>query len=113
MLKKISESFLSNEIRIESEIKDSEFIIKFTTNFNNPKISSHEVYTEDNKYIFKFVIKCPSLNDAVIAKLDYIKNITEFKLDSKIRDRVVKINEDNKCHVSVYFKLKILDIIED
>ena len=112
MLKKISESFLSNEIRIESEIKDSEFIIKFTTNFNDPGISIYEVYTEDSKYIFKFDIKCPSLNNAMIARLDYIKNIAEFKLDSKTRDRVVKINEDNKCHVSIYYKLKILDKTE-
>lgn len=112
-LKKISESFLSNSIEIKSEVKNNEFIIKFTTNFKDPKIVSHQVYTEDNKYIFKIDVKFPSLNDAIIAQLDHIKNITEFKLDKDMRDRVVKENENNKCHVSIYYKLRILNKIED
>ena len=112
LLKKISELFEDKDlIELNTEIINNEFIIKFITPFKNPKIKS-SVEAVGDFYIFIIIIKKENNEDE--KTITHKETITPgFILEKLIRDRSEKNNINEKCEVSIYFKLKNIEYAED
>ena len=112
LLKNIYESFEDKDlIKYDWEKANDEFIIKFTTDFKEPKIKST---VEEIGEFYTFIIKINNDANNIEKKIVHKEKITDdFILEKLSRDRTNKNNIDGKCEVSVYFKIKKINYDED
>ena len=112
LLKNIYESFEDKDlIKYDWEKANDEFIIKFTTDFKEPKIKST---VEEIGEFYIFIIKINNDANNIEKKIVHKEKITDdFILEKLSRDRTNKNNIDGKCEVSVYFKIKKINYDED
>ena len=90
-------------IKVNTSIDDTYFLIKFTTNFNQPKLLISYVYFEREFYIFKVQVNKPIENSNPIVFT--LKKKLKFKLKSYKRNKVQKEDIGNKCNVTICFEL--------
>ena len=112
LLKNISESFEDKDsIKYDWKKTKGEFIIKFKTDFEEPKIKST---VEEIGEFYIFIIKISNAANNIEKKIVHKeKIIDDFILEKLSRDRTDKNNIDGKCEVSIYFKLKKINYDED
>lgn len=109
LLKTISELFKENNdllIEFNTEIKNNYFIIKFTTKCKDPKINIKVEIIEENYYFF-IKIKNNSIN-IENEKIHIEKMSSNFILEKTSIDKSDKSICDERCNVSIYYKLKII-----
>ena len=113
LLKIISELFKEKDdllIEFKTEIQNNYFIIIFTTKCKEPKISLHVDLTEGN---YQFIIKIKNDFKKIEKEIIHIEKMTSnFTLEKLSKDKVDKICDNEKCNVSIYFKLKIIEFEE-
>ena len=113
LLKELSKNYENlYDIKVNTSIDDTYFLIKFTTNFNQPKLIISNAYLEGEFYIFKVQVNKPIENSNPIV-FTLKKKIEEFKLKSYKRNKVQKEDIGNKCNVTIYFELEKIDFTED
>jgi hypothetical protein len=113
LLKELSKKYENiDDIKVNTSINDTDFLINFTTNFNQPKLKISDAYIEGEFYVFKVeVIKPIENSNPIIFSLK--KKIEEFKLKKYKRDKVQKDDIGSKCNVTIYFELEKIDFTED
>ena len=113
LLKELSKKYENiDDIKVNTSINDTHFLINFTTNFNQPKLKISDAYIEGEFYVFKVeVIKPIENSNPIIFSLK--KKIEEFKLKKYRRDKVQKDDIESKCNVTIYFELEKIDFTED
>ena len=113
LLKIISDLFKEKDdlvIEFKTEIDNNYFIIKFTTNCKEPKISLGVDLIEGN---YNFIIKIKNESKNIEKEIIHTeKKTTNFILEKHSKDRVDKNFDNEKCYVSIYFKLKIKEFDE-
>lgn len=110
LLKIIYELFQKDYIEFTTEISNNKFIIKFSTDFVDPKIRVYEVKKDEEFYFFQIEIK---KEEEIKKTINHKEKITKFELKDYLRERVEKNNNNGQCDILVYFKLKELDYTED
>ena len=113
LLKIISELFKEKDdllIEFKTEIQNNYFIIIFTTKCKEPKISLYVDLIEGN---YQFIIKIKNDFKKIEKEIIHIEKMTSnFTLEKLSKDKVDKICDNEKCNVSIYFKLKIIEFEE-
>ena len=113
LLKIISELFKEKDdllIEFKTEIQNNYFIIIFTTKCKEPKISLCVDLIEGN---YRFIIKIKNDFKKIEKEIIHIEKMTSnFTLEKHSKDKVDKICDNEKCNVSIYFKLKIIEFEE-
>lgn len=113
LLKELSRKYENpDDIKVNTCINDTHFLINFITNFNQPKLKISNAYSEGEFYIFKFEVYKP-IENSIPIPFSIKKKIEEFKLKTYKRDHVEKNDIGNKCNVTIYFELEKIDYTED
>ena len=113
LLKELSKKYENiDDIKVNTSISDTHFLINFTTNFNQPKLKISKAYIEGEFYVFKVEIMKPiEKSNPIIFSIK--RKIEEFKLKKYERDKVEKNDIGTKCKVTIYFELEKIDFTED
>ena len=113
LLKELSKKYENiDDIKVNTSISDTHFLINFTTNFNQPKLKISKAYIEGEFYVFKVeIIKPIEKSNPIIFSIK--RKNEEFKLKKYKRDKVEKNDIGTKCKVTIYFELEKIDFTED
>lgn len=116
-IEEIEEKKEIQENKSKCEIKEliinDNFILKFTTNVENPKVGVYPVALFNKEYyIFKFEIKDPSLENENSSKLIYTKKLEDITLAEVEPYNVDKKVQNGKCNVSIFYKIGKQDFKE-
>lgn len=95
-----------SKYEIKELIINDDFILKFTTKFENPDINPDEVDLFGKYYIFRFEIKDPSLENENSSNLVYYKKLEDIKLAEVNPYNIDKKDQNGKCNVSIFYKIR-------
>ena len=104
---KVKKEFI---IDFKTEVINNDFIIKFTTLFANPSINISIQLLEG---FYNFIIKIKNRTNEQENEIIHSEKLTSnFILEKHSIDHSSKTNENGKCYVSIFIKLKSIEFEE-